>query len=283
MKTNLIIYIYFLFLIIFCNIAGAFTLSTNVEAVFNTNESVKVNVANWGCDNTGRTPQDILALVDDAVNNYWNTVPTSKLDLVAGSLIEYPDSNDLFFGDICSTSTQNGICNELNPSLVVENDILIACNRSENNFIDQGVIGVTIANNVKAATIKGALFLINDRDYSGQNQVKGLNNEQMITFLAHEIGHAVGLGHSSVAESLMYYKQIDRSALGWDDVNGITYLYPTIQPFTGCGSITSDNSHSLPNVPPGPASGFTITILIGIIMGMLCVPILGFVCFGKKK
>ena len=51
----------------------------------------------------------------------------------------------------------------------------------------------------------------------------------------------------------MYYESIpSRRSLGWDDIDGLTYLYPTEQPFgSSCGTITEDiNSQG-----PGPFLG----------------------------
>jgi hypothetical protein len=59
-----------------------------------------------------------------------------------------------------------------------------------------------------------------------------------VAVIAHEIGHALGLGHSEVSEALMYYQIVPkRSTLGQDDIDGITFLYPVGIPgdLAGCG------------------------------------------------
>lgn len=42
---------------------------------------------------------------------------------------------------------------------------------------------------------------------------------------AHELGHAIGLGHSSVTTALMYYKQNGTNTPQSDDINGVNYIY----------------------------------------------------------
>lgn len=50
--------------------------------------------------------------------------------------------------------------------------------------------------------------------------------------VAHELGHALGLGHSGSSIALMYYSTNISSELNLsqDDVDGITYLYPRDEP-----------------------------------------------------
>ena len=63
----------------------------------------------------------------------------------------------------------------------------------------------------------------------------------MIAVIAHEIGHALGLGHSTEKGALMYPSMVtQRKKLGLDDIYGISYLYPIESSFQTCATITTD-------------------------------------------
>jgi len=120
-------------------------------------------------------------------------------------------------------------------------------------------IALTVPNNVAGQNIVSATLLIND---VASNQFQSKSRAEQTAILAHEIGHAIGLGHSPVIDSLMYYQSIStRFRLGWDDIDGITYLYPTEQPFSGCGSV--DLNQSPPNQMGPLIFGFLSAMLIG--------------------
>lgn len=231
--------------------AYAFTLNTSVAAAFKRNE-IYVNVADHSCDVINYSPEEILSMVGEAVNQFWNRVPTSRLKLLRGSLVSV--SSDFKTERACS-NTGSGNCT-INSATKVSSDILISCNNSSDNFSGTGILGLTVPNNVSSKEINGSLFLINDRPGS---QVNDLTRSQMVAFLAHEIGHAVGLGHSPVTDSLMYYRTIPtRTALGRDDRQGITYLYPKRQPDLGINCGTVENQGGPPFL-----IGLLVTLLLG--------------------
>ena len=235
--------------------AWCFTLNNTVAASLPGND-VPVNVAAHTCNNLGVSNQDLLEMVGEAVNNYWNMAPNSRLRLRKGSLTTV--SSDFQTEPGCS-SYSNGSCTP-NPNLLVSEGILITCNTdtgSPANF-SSGVMAVTIPNNIQGRNINGSLILLNDKI---DNSFKNKSHDEQTAILAHEIGHGLGLGHSPVEDSLMYYASIPtRRSLGWDDLDGLAYLYPTEQPFSGCGTITLNDND--PN-SSGPGM-FVLTMLLGL-------------------
>jgi hypothetical protein len=246
----------FLLTFIISKSAFSFTLNNTVNASFAQDE-VKVNIASHSCSNLGITNEELLSLAEEAGARYWNKVPTSRVRLVRGEIINV--ATDFQTGLVCSSLT-NGSCN-INSALVVSNDITISCNTNLANFSNSNlVLGVTVPNNVSGRTINGALFLIND---DPANSFAGKSPSEKIAIVAHELGHALGLGHSNFDKNLMYFQSLEsRTALGPDDVDGITYLYPVEQPTGGCGTIG--------NITPPTSKGpFLLTFVLALAISLL--------------
>jgi len=223
----------FLLLLLFLNVQiKAFKLNNNVNLAFK-KESISVNLAQGFCTNIGISDDEFLTIIEDAVSDYWNKVPTAKLKLTRGSKVSV--STNFQTGLICNSGTN---CDP-NPLLEVDNDILISCNNNLTNFPSSSILGVTVPNHSSGSTLLGSLIIINDR---ADTQFDTKSRDEKVAIIAHEIGHALGLGHSPVRDSLMYYSTIPtRRSLGRDDIDGITYLYPKQQPIT-CGTVITENS-----------------------------------------
>ena len=246
-----------LFALLFSSKVMSFTLSVSNGAYFEKDEVV-VNVAD-NCARQGLTSDGILSLAVEAVEQYWNKVPTSRLKLKAGAVVSVGSA---FYDD--------EICSSINPcvpndDLKYTSGILISCNENQTatigNIISNSIIALTVPNSVAGQNIISATLLINDR---AGNQFATKSRAEQISILAHEIGHAIGLGHSPVKDSLMYYQSIaTRFRLGWDDIDGVTYLYPVEQPLSGCGTV--DMSNSPPNQAGPLLLGFLFAVMTGYV------------------
>lgn len=209
-----------------------YTLNTNIAANF-AGDLVFINVADHSCDNIGRTPQDILHLAQIAVDKFWNDIPSSRLVLQSGQLKTV--SGDFKTAAICSSLNPDGSC-VINTTLKVDSNILIACNNNATTFSSTAILGKTVPNNIAGGHIVGSLFLLND--IAGSALASKSDND-LVVILAHELGHAIGLGHGSRPEDLMYYAfSSTQKALSTEDINGLTYLYGINQPdVLNCNSI----------------------------------------------
>lgn len=229
----------------------AFTLSVSNGAFYKNNQ-VKINVAD-NCQNLGITSSGLLSLALEAAEQFWNKTPTSRLRLEQGSVVS-----------VAAAFRSDSICSSDNPCVPNTafnhaNEILIACNVDATNFTSTQVIALTVPNVVAGQNIMASTLLINDNP---ANQFQNKSRSEQISILAHEIGHAIGLGHSPATDSLMYFESIaTRFHLGWDDIDGITFLYPVEQPISGCGSVDLKNS---PPKQMGPLLlGFCLALLAG--------------------
>jgi hypothetical protein len=242
----------FLLISLLCSQVKAFTLNNSAAASFK-NDEIKINIAEIDCPNLDNiTYTDLLDIAQEAANRFWNTVPTSSLELVRGSVQSV--SSNFYTEQICSNSDTNN-CTP-NAALVVSSDILISCNNNSANFSGSShVLAVGAPNNIDGENINGALILIND---SGTFDT--LSRDEQIAVIAHELGHAVGLGHSQHDHNLMYYSSVStRYKVGEDDSDGISWLYPSGQPFSGgCGTINLVDNE-------GPKNGF-LTFLLGVFL-----------------
>lgn len=220
---------------------SAFTLNNTAAAAFSDSE-VKVYFAN-NCVNSGIDTAEWLYIINQAADRFWNTATTSKLKLVEAGTRSV--STAFYTEALCTNATSD--C-DINPNLVVSDNILISCNEETTiNFPDDRILAKALPNNTSGKVITGAIVLINDRS---TNRFQDMATDEKISVVAHEIGHALGLGHSKFKEALMYAESLEsRTKLGWDDIEGISFLYPKEQPFGGfCSSVEiDDHNHFGPN------------------------------------
>jgi hypothetical protein len=226
--------LWMLLFLLFPILSEAWTLNNNFGGAFKS-KRVKVYVDDLSsCSNAQVSAYEWEGLIKPAIDNFWNRIPTSSLRLVYGGAISGPPN--ISNGRLCAP-TDNECITSGGPIIGPAEGILIACNSLAANFNNAGnVLAVTVPNNFSGRRINGAVILIND--LAGSNFAE-LSRSDRISVIAHEIGHAIGLGHAEEKnkEALMYYRTVNlRKSLGQDDIDGVSFLYPV--KVDGCGLFT---------------------------------------------
>jgi hypothetical protein len=112
---------------------------------------------------------------------------------------------------------------------------IIICDTSFSS--NQGLDGDVIPASTRLGTLSGHVAyagLVLNAEAGKASRISNLSTSQLLTTLAHEMGHVLGLGHSSNTSALMYYSISNKSGpvLTQDDMDGIAFLYPRNE-FTG--------------------------------------------------
>lgn len=254
--------------LLFSSSSFAWTLNNNFVASFEDN-NVKVYIDSdttcFGLFN----PDEFENIVKSSIKKYWNKIPTANLNLTFGGF-SAPVAT-MNHGRLCSPTDDDCITAAnaaVNPNerLIPSVDgIVVACNDNNLNFGGNNVLAVTVPNKFSGKKIKGAVVLINSNSSLGS-----LTVPDQIGVIAHEIGHALGLGHTDKSEALMFYRIVDqRSRLAQDDIDGISFLYPMKGDLFGlsedgllggCGTISTEKNP--PGNPPFLQMGIAFGILI---------------------
>ncbi|MAZ49683.1 MAG: hypothetical protein CME65_14070 [Halobacteriovoraceae bacterium] len=198
----------FFTLILFTKTAHGFTLNPNTGKGFKNNE-INLHIANTDCSGAGFTTTQYVTLVKQAVNKFWNSVPTSSLRIDVKGV----NSGIDITGDTHTSAL----------SKVPANTILAGCNTSADDFDDPSILGSAVmgctGGNCRAVLILNA---------HPNSELPNKSNATVEAIIAHEIGHAFGLGHSEFKHNLMYFSISGKFQewLGQDDIDGVTYLYP---------------------------------------------------------
>ena len=253
MKYLIVCFIFFSFQ------ADAFLLNTSTGAAFGTSEVNIYITSNSTCTNAGFTKERLLETAVSAANKFWASVPTANISFKSGGVLQSTD-NLFLTGKLCATN-----CNAATDVPVV-NDIVIACNsNSTDNFTADSVLALTVPNNVTSSEIKGSVILLND---TATTSFKNLSSAELESLMAHEVGHAVGLGHTKDSAALMYHlNSSTRGKLAQDDIDGISYLYPN--QFDGCKGLFGGVISS--QIPPKNRghNPFILSLILGLSTGFL--------------
>jgi len=217
----------------------AFTLTTSTGVKL-PDPNVKVVIAGNNCDAAGFNSANALAeMVKESVDEYWNRISTCALELeVTGADSGVNTSSDTLIEALEKTPLGT---------------ILVGCSDNAALFASSSTLGVGSINTVSGD--RGVL-LLNNRDTTFAN----LEAQEKLAVIAHELGHAFGLGHSSQAAALMYFSVGGKvqKKLSIDDYDACTYLYPKDAP-GGCGTVAFvDDGNS------SGASGGLLTLFFGL-------------------
>jgi hypothetical protein len=251
----------FLLLFLFCSQAFGFYLITNNGSHFKS-KKVKVYItSNSTCTNTGRNADDILDLAVEGAKDTWNKVGKANIKVVKGGTYTTSDANFLT-GELCVADSDTTCGAGTVPQV---SNIVIACNNNTTNFPSAGTLAISAPINIEGNKIKGSVILLNDRAISVLNQ---FSKSEMKKILAHEIGHALGIGHSKDDDAMMYSTNIiDKNGLAEDDILAITHLYPYGVNEIDCtgfiGSTSTNDDTNPPNHAPFHLSlGFLSIFLV---------------------
>ncbi len=207
-----------------------FTLSNSGRVHFPSTKIGIIIAANTCSTGGFNSAAELEAMVRESVDMYWNKIPTCALELEVEG--------------VTSTDTSNMTLLEALQATPV-GKILVGCSANTDLFDSAGILGVGSINTANGD--RGA-FLLNNADTSFAN----LDVSEKYATIAHELGHAFGLGHTEDQAALMYYAVGGKvqKKLSIDDYDACTYLYPHDSP-VGCGSISYISRDDF----KGPGSG----------------------------
>lgn len=194
----------------------AFTLSESQGRGFPKN-NINIRIANTDCSGAGFSVQKLRSMVSNAINDYWNKVTTSDLYLDNKGISTAIDIDGLTHEQVLNT-------------IVADNEIVAGCNDDADDFSNPSILGSAVLSCITTSRCRAVLIL-----NSNNSALNNFSTSEVEAVIAHELGHAIGLGHTEYKHNLMYYSTGDKSQkwLGQDDVDGVTYLYP--HESEGCG------------------------------------------------
>ena len=225
-------------LVLLPSIGQSFTLNSGSDSGLQgwSNHTVRFQVNYSNC------PSNVDSLIDTSMA-IWNGVATSDLVVQRGS---------------ASTSTFS----QLNGYTATDAPVVLCdTNFASDTGADASDIpGITFMSNPPAGGNVSYAYLVLNVQSGASANISGLSQALVTVVMAHEIGHALGLGHSPDSNALMYYNASAKTTLGLaqDDIDGITYLYPrndlSGNQFLGCGLVASSLSGVGGGKGPGGAS-----------------------------
>ena len=247
MKTTII-----LFSLFFVQQIYGFTLLYSNGKHF-ANTEITINVSSNNCTNSGVTAAALLDKVMESLKKYWNIIPTTSLEIVKGTTVAI---------DVSTATSALDFITSVEPGTII-----VGCNTDTSAiFTSTGTKGVgSLA--YSGDTVWGYLLI---RD-TVANGFSTLSNDLQLALIAHEIGHAIGIGHSEIPVALMYYslngeENKIQEKMTMDDLDAVTYLYPHEKKIGGLGGScgTIDTTGGTGGGPGGP-----LTLALGFLLVMM--------------
>ncbi len=219
-------------LLFYATMGNCFTLNSSTDPNLKgwSNSNVKIYLNPVNCPSN----IDVAAIIKDAVE-VWNKVPNSAIQVSYGGETSLSLMSDPTVA-YCETNFQ----------------ALLGANQDY-------VPGGAAVNGSSGRITQGILYL---NASTGLANIGNFNRTKLKIILAHEIGHLLGLGHSSNESALMYYDASSKQEfrLSQDDIDGVTYLYPDsnleMKDLAGCALIQRST----------PSNNKVHLVLIGIML-----------------
>lgn len=206
----------------------------------------------------------VQSAIDDSAA-VWNNVPSSSVVVSRGSTVSLPNPITTYVG---SSAT----------SLAPKGNAIVYCDAnfaSDSGLSAASIPGFATGQNISTAgSIDGCLLVLNVQSGAAAN-VTTVSSTLATTILAHEIGHCLGIGHSSNSEALMYYAtESGRGAyLARDDIDAITYLYPkqdVVSALPGCAPVAAAATTGAMPAKPGGKNGPVGSSILNVLLEVLC-------------
>ncbi len=212
---------------------------------------ITILFATNSCAAAGISNAELKALTSEAISDFWNSVPSSNLELTIGGDLAVDISGDTTLGAVAARTSIN--------------TILAGCNGDTTLFPSASTTAGKGGMACSGGNCRGALAI---RTTDGI--VNGSTRQEIITLIAHEIGHTFGLGHTEESNAVMYQSYgsfKSQEHLHQDDADGVSYLYPSEKKLGGllgsCSTISLINDN---NDGPGPFVG---SISLGFLLMFL--------------
>jgi hypothetical protein len=256
-------------LLLFPASAHAFTIwnvGTELAAGWET-KTLSVDV-DPGC----AASQAIMNALDTGVG-VWNNIPTADLKLSVGN-----KNHALPGGSI--TPYLNGTQNYVGNPLIYCDTNFDADSGLTPTAQGTGIPGEDMPPTLSCdpgstfCKITGGLVLLNldPGDATNVDKIAAVVPALPALIIAHELGHAIGFGHSADSAALMYFDASKKTALklAQDDIDAISYLYPRNElggdKIFGCGTVAvvgrgGRGGRSGPGSGTGAATEFALLLL----------------------